>query len=154
MLDLRAPVQRSRWLILFLATVLLVALSNCGRGPQARPDGTLVFASVGQPVNLEPGNITDGNSIYVQQQIYDRLVHVQPGKTSLVPGLATDWTASEDGLEWTFKLRPSVTFHDETPFNAEAVKVNVERWWESSKCLGISKCGQNLRDMGQFIWRF
>ncbi len=130
--------------MMFIVALLIVVLPNCGRSPQARPDGTLVFASVGQPVSLEPGNITDGNSIYVQQQIYDRLVHVESGKTDLVPGLATEWNASEDGLIWTFKLRSGVKFHDNTPFNAEAVKVNVERWWDPGNALGFRDAGKTF----------
>ncbi|MGB7414875.1 MAG: ABC transporter substrate-binding protein, partial [Thermosynechococcaceae cyanobacterium] len=136
---------RSRWLILFLATAALLILTNCGGGgsqTNRAPDGTLVFASAGQPVNLEPGNITDGNSIYVQQQIYDRLVHVQPGETKLIPGLATEWNPSGDGLTWTFKLRDGVQFHDGTPFNAEAVKVNIERWWDPQSPLGFRDAGK------------
>src|SRR5689334_9551336 len=38
-----------------------------------------------------------------------------------VPKLALSWTNSDDFKTWTFKLRPGVTFHDGTPFNAQAV---------------------------------
>ena len=39
----------------------------------------------------------------------------------VVPKLAVSWTHSDDYKTWTFKLRSGVTFHDGTPFNAEAV---------------------------------
>jgi ABC-type transport system substrate-binding protein len=42
------------------------------------------------------------------------------------PGLALSWDASKDGKTITFKLRQGVTFHDGTPFNAQAVKANVD----------------------------
>lgn len=45
----------------------------------------------------------------------------------IVGQLVTDWTVSDDGLTITLKLRPDVVFHDGTPFNAEAVKFNIER---------------------------
>jgi ABC-type transport system substrate-binding protein len=42
------------------------------------------------------------------------------------PGLALSWDASGDGRTITFKLRKGVTFHDGTPFNAQAVKSNLD----------------------------
>ena len=45
----------------------------------------------------------------------------------IVPELAEDWEVAPDGLSVTFRLRQGVTFHDGTPFNAEAVKFNFER---------------------------
>ncbi len=50
--------------------------------------------------------------------------------TNLRPGLATDWAVSPDGLTYFFNLRSGVTFHDGTPFNAEAVKWNFDRWMD------------------------
>ena len=42
------------------------------------------------------------------------------------PGLALSWDTSKDGKTITFKLRQGVTFHDGTPFNAQAVKSNID----------------------------
>ena len=44
-----------------------------------------------------------------------------------IPGLSTEWSVSDDGMIWTFKLREGVTFQDGTPFDAAAVKTNFER---------------------------
>ena len=141
---------------LMLGTALLtVILSSCGslqpdQPPtiQRTPVNTLVFGSGGQPVNLESGNITDGNSLYVQNQIYDRLIHVKPGATELVSGLATDWSVSEDGRTWTFKLRSGVKFHDGTNLTAKAVAINVERWWDPKHPLGFRNAGKTYE-----IWK-
>jgi len=46
----------------------------------------------------------------------------------IVPALAKDWEISEDGLTYTFTLQKGVAFSDGTPFNAEAVKYNIERF--------------------------
>jgi peptide/nickel transport system substrate-binding protein len=46
----------------------------------------------------------------------------------VIPGLAESWRTTADGLTWTFTLRRNITFHDGTPFNAEAVVFNFERW--------------------------
>jgi len=64
--------------------------------------------------------------------VYDTLVYRVPdsnqdGGEQFVPGLAESWQVSEDGLTYTFRLRHDVSFHDGTPFNAEAVRVNLDR---------------------------
>jgi ABC-type transport system substrate-binding protein len=60
---------------------------------------------------------------------YDRLIHTD-AEGRAVPGLATEWAFSPDGLALDLTLRPGVTFHDGTPFDAAAVaavKANIER---------------------------
>ena len=137
-----------RILLVMLALGLTVTLANCNRpSPVGDPTATetgaaLVFGSVGQPVTLESGNVIDGYSIDVQRQIYNYLLGNSPGSTELVPELATDWSASADGLTWTFTLRQGVTFHDGTAFNAEAVVFNVNRWWDPEFEYGFRSAGK------------
>lgn len=89
---------------------------------------TLVYGVSGEPSSLDSVDSQDGNSLVVSGQITENLVGFAPGSTDLVPRLATDWSSNEDGSVWTFNLREGVTFHDGTPFNAEAVKFNFDRW--------------------------
>jgi peptide/nickel transport system substrate-binding protein len=110
--------------------------------PAPEPSGALVYGSGGQPVNLEPGNVTDGNSLIVQDQIYNRLIEFKPGTTELQPALATAWSASPDGKTWTFNLRQGVLFHDDTVFDAAAVKFNVDRWWDRQSPNGYRNAGK------------
>jgi peptide/nickel transport system substrate-binding protein len=145
---------RQKWWGWWLAIAFLAAivLTNCTTGNQpsvtvssgspASSASALVYGSGGQPVNLEPGNITDGNSVIVQNQIYNRLMEFKSGTTDLEPALATEWKASADGKTWTFKLQPGVTFQDGTPFNAEAVKFNIERWWDPAHPQGYRNAGK------------
>ena len=146
--------MKKKWRIALLAVVCTFALilSNCRSSPNGGSENknnsaadrkVLVYGSVGSPVNLEPGNISDGNSLIVQQQIYDRLVEFKPGTTDPQPGLATSWSVSADGKVWTFKLRPGVKFHDGTNFDAEAVKFNVERWWDAKHPNSYRNAGRN-----------
>jgi peptide/nickel transport system substrate-binding protein len=58
--------------------------------------------------------------------VYDTLVYMTTDNR-FVPGLAESWTVSPDGLSYAFKLRKDVKFHDGTPFNAQAVKDNLDR---------------------------
>lgn len=80
----------------------------------------LTSSDVGAP-SYNPIKGTQLNS--ATSLIFDRLV-IQDADQSFHGQLATEWESSEDGMSWTFKLRPDVRFHDGEPFNAETIK-----WW-------------------------
>ncbi len=158
--------QWKQWQPALLAVVctLTIFLSNCntspskisnnaspGNSPVAAPPGALIYGAGGQPVNLEPGNITDGNSVMAQDQIYNRLIDTKPGTTDLEPSLATEWKASQDSKAWTFKLRTGVKFHDGTDFDAEAVKFNFERWWDEKNEFGYRSAGKSYEIWGNLF---
>lgn len=60
--------------------------------------------------------------------MYEQLLRVNPTGSAeqFTPLLAESWEVSDDGLSWTFNLRPGVTFHDGEPLTAEAVKMSIE----------------------------
>ena len=62
----------------------------------------------------------------IQLLIYDMLVRTDH-QGNYEPGLATEWSVSDDGLDWTFKLREGVKFHNGEDFNANCVKATLER---------------------------
>ncbi|MEM5582646.1 ABC transporter substrate-binding protein [Roseibium sp. AS2] len=72
----------------------------------------------------------DQSRTFVGRIVYasmcDKLVDITPD-LEIVPQLATGWSWSDDGKVLTMDLRDGVTFHDGTPFDAEAVKANIER---------------------------
>jgi peptide/nickel transport system substrate-binding protein len=92
---------------------------------------TLIFVQAADAGTLDPAIETSANSLQPIDHIYEGLTDFEPGSTTPEPRLATSWEASDDGLEWTFFLREGVTFHDGTPFNADAVVFNFERWWDT-----------------------
>lgn len=59
--------------------------------------------------------------------VYDTLLYRHPETRAFVPGLAKSWTASADGLSYTFTLKEGIRFHDGTSFNADAVGVTLDR---------------------------
>lgn len=128
--------------VIALAVVMVLLLSACG-GKQAAQDqptageatpiqgasaqgGELSFALATSPDTLDPHRSGLAVSVRVIRTIYDSLVVQLPDHT-IKPWLATEWTISDDGLSYTFKLRHDVKFHDGTPLNAEAVKFNFDR---------------------------
>ena len=72
----------------------------------------------------------DQSRTFVGRIVYaalcDKLVDITPD-LEIIPQLATGWSWSDDGLTLTMDLREGVVFHDGTPFDAEAVRANIER---------------------------
>lgn len=113
-----------------LAGAALLGVAGCGGGgaPQSNtPPGTLFAALEAEPPELDP-NLS---SAYVDRQVmaslYDKLVDINP-QGEIVPMLAESYEVSGDDLEYTFQLRQGIKFHDGEPFDAEAVKFNLERY--------------------------
>ncbi len=71
--------------------------------------------------------IAYGHESYVLNNIYDPLTRYNTKKGKLEPALATSWSASDDGKQWTFKLRPGVKFHNGEPMTAKSIKAMLDR---------------------------
>ncbi len=84
------------------------------------------FALESDPDILDP----DQSRTFVGRIVYtalcDKLVDITP-ELEIVPQLATEWSWNDEGTQLTMKLREGVTFHDGTPFDAEAVAANITR---------------------------
>jgi len=100
------------------------------QGPDVpQTGGTLLFAGSRVSASLDPALTSDGESFRILQQIYEPLVDLAEGSVSEIVGvLAESWEGNPEDTTYTFNLREGVTFHDGTPFNAEAVKRNFDRW--------------------------
>ncbi len=106
---------------------------------QATPGGELVMAydqAVADTLNQHRSNFTV--SRMVARHVLDNLVAVNPADGSVNPWLAESWEISPDGLQYTFKLRQGVVFHDGTPFNAQAVKRNFDETMDPNQRPGFA----------------
>ncbi len=82
--------------------------------------------TTGQPDRGAGAYQFTGHTLYDPLVAWEMDVADRPGK--LVPGLATEWTSDPaDRRNWVFRLRAGVTFHDGSPFNADAVIWNFEK---------------------------
>jgi peptide/nickel transport system substrate-binding protein len=82
--------------------------------------------TLGQPDQGFEGNRFTGLTMYDGLTMWD--LSSADKASTLIPGLATEWKVDDaDKTKWTFKLRPGVTFHDGSPFNADAVVWNVDK---------------------------
>jgi ABC-type transport system substrate-binding protein len=92
-----------------------------------RKGGTLRIAMPYNPGSVDPmtgRNLTDFNVLY---GVFDALVDFEPLTLELKPGLAKSWKF-EDLKTLVLELQEGVTFHDGSPFNADAVKFNLDRY--------------------------
>lgn len=97
------------------------------------PGGTLTYGLSGDlDGTMDPQVTHFDTSIRVSLNICEPLVWI-PTASEIVPGLAESWEVSDDGLEYTFNLKQGVTFHDGTPFTAEAVKFTFDRVVEADQ---------------------
>lgn len=82
--------------------------------------------TLGQPDQGFEGNRFTGLTMYDALVMWD--LSSATKASVIIPGLSTEWAVDDaDKKKWTFKLRPGVTFHDGSPFNADAVVWNVDK---------------------------
>jgi peptide/nickel transport system substrate-binding protein len=109
------PVRKAVWAISVLALAIASAQAATLRvGTQDDPDA------------LDPALSGTYAGRFVFASLCDKLVDISPD-LKIVPQLAESWAWAADGKAITFTLRKNVKFHDGTPFDAEAVKFNIER---------------------------
>ncbi len=90
---------------------------------------TLVIASGGSPSDIDPHSSYDYRSVMAILGAYEGLIGLKGESTSELEGLiAESWESNEDLSIWTFKIRPGVTFQNGDPVDAEAVRLNYERF--------------------------
>lgn len=119
----------AKWTRLLGAACAAVALLLPG-GTSAQQAGGEKVLNVGlyiEPQSTDPHNVEVGTLLRELNSVYEGLVDVTEKIMVYEPLLATSWTASDNGLTYTFKLRKGVKFSDGTEFNAQAVNVNYDR---------------------------
>ena len=94
--------------------------------PATEEETSLVLVDGTEPAGLYPPTST-GPPGHLDYLLYDPLVgHDEKMVPDPERGLATSWEIGDDQVTWTFNLREGVTFHDGTPFDANAVKTTLE----------------------------
>jgi len=117
------------WIV--LALVIVGALGT--HGSAAAQGKTLTVATAYDVVTLDPAINTSTTTARIIAAGYERLLRYRGASTEVEGELAESWTVSDDGLVYTFKLRPNVTFHDGTPLTAQAVADSFARLLKINK---------------------
>jgi peptide/nickel transport system substrate-binding protein len=85
---------------------------------------------------LDPLNMLDLGTYSVLSQSFEYLVGLGPDGNLAATGLAESWSPNADGTQWTFNLRPGVTWHDGTPFTSADVAATADRMAEVNAGVG------------------
>jgi peptide/nickel transport system substrate-binding protein len=120
---------KKRLLIAAIALLMVSSLAlGCPRPVVEPPVPQRLIVAMGvEPPVLDVIRMACSPAATVSQHITQPLIRLDVDGT-LDPSLAKSWSVSPDGLVWTLELRQDVKFHDGTPFNAEAVKFNLDRF--------------------------
>jgi len=109
-----------------LTAAIAGLIGLAGLAAPARAAKDVVVAVQSNFTSTDPYDANDTLSQAVAKSFYQGLYGFDKD-LKMVPVLAESHTVSKDGLVYTFKLKSGIKFHDGTPFNAEAVKVNFDR---------------------------
>jgi len=85
-----------------------------------KPEGTLTIGLTTTVTAIELPYAPERQSINASWTMFDALVY-QAADGTIEPALAESWEVSDDGLEYTFKLRQGVKFHDGSELTADSV---------------------------------
>src|SRR5215813_5870894 len=108
------------------ATLAVACVAVSFQAAPARAETTLTVVDGIDVKDWDPA-VAYGHESYVLNNIYDPLTRYNTKEAKLEPALATSWSVSDDGLAWTFKLRPNVKFHSGAPMTAGALKTMLDR---------------------------
>jgi len=109
--------------MLFVCFIMVIVLSSLSiAGAADRP-----FRSCwGWPTFIDPAVGSDFSSCISLVNLYDSLV-IPDAKGVPQPLVAENWSTSDNGKDWTFRLHPGIKFHDGTELTAEDVKFSMDR---------------------------
>lgn len=111
----------------FMAASVLVT----GQGVQAAPS-EITIALSGDFPSLDPSKDTSPIALNYRLNVFDALTEIDQNG-AVMPDLATEWTHSDDLLQWTFTLRKGVKFHDGSDFTSDDVVFTVNHIMADNK---------------------
>ena len=112
--------------LLCMVSLSLALTGSFGVAHAAPVAEQLVVLTGADASTFDPHFSTDSATELFNKNMYSNLTRFN-AEMKIEPDLALSWSTSADGLQWTFNLRPNVTFHDGSKLTAEDVKVSFER---------------------------
>jgi peptide/nickel transport system substrate-binding protein len=99
--------------------------------PTTAPGGATssIPSKISRTIVLDPATASDADSLAVSALVYDSLTRLDASGAPQ-PALAASWKISEDQLDYILNLRQDASFQSGTPFDADAVLANFNRWFD------------------------
>lgn len=117
-------------LLIFTGILLMAGCSDKGSGEgtsgSREAPSEITYATTSDAAGLSPIDTNDSVSSNVTYQVYETLFKQNPETLEAEPLLAESYETPNENT-WEIKLKEDITFHDGTPFNAEAVKYTFEQ---------------------------
>ncbi len=136
-------------IVLIGSSVAIYVNNNSSSNKKSTPD-TLTVEETEYPDSLDPAVTFTTPGWEILDQVYQTLVAPNnSSQTSFLPVLATNWTVSSNGMNYTFNLRHDVTFSNGDPFNAYVM------WFSLYRAMLMNQApefilGQNLGTNGTY----
>jgi len=109
------------------ALALGLAISFGAQAAEIKQGGSMIVTYKDDVSTLDPAIGYDWQNWSMIKSLFDGLMDYEPGTTNLRKEIAEDYTISDDGKTFTFKLRKGVKFHNGRELTADDVKYSIER---------------------------
>jgi peptide/nickel transport system substrate-binding protein len=139
-------IRFEKWGVLWVVFIGALILGSSSFAQQPKYGGMLVVGTVTDIVGIDPHKVTGEISMIVLNNIYERLVDLDE-KNMPMPGLASKWSASSDGLVYTFHLRQGVKFHNGREMTADDVVYTYNRLMDPKTKYPFSPQVQNIKEV-------
>ncbi len=129
--------QSVQWFVFILLAIVTLAGCSSDASENGSDSGSdvsqeLTYATTSDVVGLSPIDTNDSVSSAVIEQVYETLFVRDPETMEIKPRLAESYE-TPDETTWVIKLKEGITFHDGTPFNAEAVKYTFDQFMSEER---------------------
>ena len=150
---------------LLLAALVVLSLAGCSRPGDSTDPGAasatpsqadpaapryLVRGNGPEPDSLDPQRARNVESSSVLRDMYEGLTIVGPDG-SPAPGVASEWAVSEDGLRWTFRLRPEARWSNGDPVVAADFVAAMQRLVDPATASQYAQVVDSIRNAGGII---
>lgn len=121
----------SRWRRVLVVAWGMALLAGCR--PRETPveagtrSGTLHLAISAEPRDLDPHILVAYNDMIISLALFEGLTAIDEKTSQPIAAAAERWETSDDGLTWTFHLRPDLKWSDGAPLTAEDFVFSLRR---------------------------